>query len=117
MLPRGNGPFKVLARINDNAYQIELSGDEYAASNTFNVANLSPFQGHEQSDSRSTLFEEGDDDEDDIPLTNIGQDPQPHEYTYERPLTRARLKQLQHEVNLFVDTNEHVSLKNHVLPN
>ena len=56
-------------------------------------------------------------DEDGIPLTNIEQDPQPHEYAYERPLTRDGLKQLQHEVNLFLDTNEHISLRNHVIPN
>ena len=49
-------------------------------------------------------------------MTNIEQDPQPHEYTYERPLTQAGLKQLQ-QVNLVLNTNEHISLKNHVLPN
>jgi hypothetical protein len=120
LLPRGDGPFKVLARINDNAYKIELPGDEYAASDTFNVADLSPFHGHEQSESRSTLFEEGEDDEDishGIPLKNIEQDPQPRDYTYERPMTRAKAKQLQHEVNLFLNDYEHASHKNHVLPN
>jgi hypothetical protein len=39
LLPRGDGPFKVLARINDNAYKIELPRDEYAVSDTFNVAD------------------------------------------------------------------------------
>ena len=55
LLPRGDGPFKVLAKINDNAYKIELPGDDYAVSNTFNVADLSPFFG-EESESMSTLF-------------------------------------------------------------
>jgi len=55
LLPRGDGPFKVLAKINDNAYKIEHLGDDYAVSNTFNVADLSPFFG-EESESRSTLF-------------------------------------------------------------
>ena len=63
LLPHGDGPFKVLANINDNAYKIELLGDDYAVSNTFNVADLSPFFG-EESESRLTLFEEGEDDED-----------------------------------------------------
>jgi len=58
LLPRGDGPFKVLAKINDNAYKIELPGDDYAVSNTFNVADLSPFFG-EESESRSTLFKKG----------------------------------------------------------
>ncbi|GKV34679.1 hypothetical protein SLEP1_g43033, partial [Rubroshorea leprosula] len=40
--PRGNGPFQVIARINDNAYKLELPG-EYNVSATFNVSDLSPF--------------------------------------------------------------------------
>ena len=37
--PRGDGPFQVLERINDNAYKIDLPG-EYSVSATFNVADL-----------------------------------------------------------------------------
>src|SRR5438105_2182072 len=37
LMPRGDGPFKVLAKINDNAYKIELPED-YAVSPTFNIA-------------------------------------------------------------------------------
>ena len=55
MDPRGDGPFQVLERINDNAYKIDLPG-EYDVSSTFNVADLSPF---DFSDSRTNLFEEG----------------------------------------------------------
>lgn len=39
---RGDGPFIVLEKINDNAYKIELLGNDYVVSNTFNVADLSP---------------------------------------------------------------------------
>jgi len=38
--PRANGPFKVLQRISENAYKIDLSGD-YSVSATFN--DISPY--------------------------------------------------------------------------
>jgi hypothetical protein len=40
--PRADGPFRVLERINDNAYKVDLLG-EYNVSGTFNVADLSPY--------------------------------------------------------------------------
>ncbi|KAJ9549289.1 hypothetical protein OSB04_021832 [Centaurea solstitialis] len=40
--PRVDGPFKVLKRINDNTYKIDLPG-HYNVSATFNVVDLSPF--------------------------------------------------------------------------
>ena len=55
--PRGDGPFQVLKRINDNAYKWELPG-EYNISTTFNVFDLSPFD-----DSRMNPFEERGNDE------------------------------------------------------
>jgi len=42
LLPRGDGPFQILERINDNAYKLDLPG-EYNVSASFNVADLSPF--------------------------------------------------------------------------
>ena len=42
LLPRGDGPFQVLERINDNAYKLDLPG-EYNVSATFNVIDLSLF--------------------------------------------------------------------------
>ncbi|GJU56217.1 hypothetical protein Tco_1229931 [Tanacetum coccineum] len=45
--PRADGPFRVLKRINDNAYKIELPG-EYNVSVTFNVADLSPYVTDEE---------------------------------------------------------------------
>ncbi|GKB18628.1 RNA-directed DNA polymerase, partial [Tanacetum coccineum] len=42
--PRGDGPFRVLKKINDNAYKIELPG-HYNVSATFNVPDLSPYKG------------------------------------------------------------------------
>jgi hypothetical protein len=42
LLPRGDGPFQVLERINDNAYKLYLPG-EYGVSASFNVSDLSYF--------------------------------------------------------------------------
>ncbi|GJZ03035.1 RNA-directed DNA polymerase [Tanacetum coccineum] len=63
--PRGDGPFRVLKKINDNAYKIELPG-HYNVSATFNVADLSPYKGDsdDEPDSWSSLFQEGEDDAD-----------------------------------------------------
>ena len=41
-MPRADGPFEVLERINDNAYKVDLPGD-CGVSATFNVADLSPY--------------------------------------------------------------------------
>ncbi|GKC48047.1 RNA-directed DNA polymerase, partial [Tanacetum coccineum] len=61
--PRGNDPFRVLKKINDNAYKIELPG-HYNVFVTFNVADLSPYKGDsdDKPDSWSSLFQEGEDD-------------------------------------------------------
>ena len=55
-------PFRVLAKINDNAYKIELPKD-FGVSTTFNVADLTPYFGPEESESRTTPFQQGEDDE------------------------------------------------------
>ena len=51
--PRADGPFKVLRKINDNAYEIDLPSS-YGVSSSFNVVDLSPFFGVEES--RTTPF-------------------------------------------------------------
>jgi len=42
LLPRSDGPFKILERINPNAYEVDLLG-EYGVSATFNGADLRPY--------------------------------------------------------------------------
>ena len=55
LLPRGDGPFLVLKRINNNAYKLDFPG-EYTVSATFNVTDLSPFDGGD--DLRTNPFQE-----------------------------------------------------------
>ncbi|GKA93453.1 reverse transcriptase domain-containing protein [Tanacetum coccineum] len=61
--PRGDGPFRVLKIINDNAYKIELLG-HYNVFANFNVAYLSPYKrdSNDEPDSGSSLFQEREDD-------------------------------------------------------
>jgi hypothetical protein len=76
--PRADGPFKVLQRINDNAYRVDLPG-HYNVSATFNVADLSPFvpEDDDPFDSRTSPFEEGEDDAGDPNRFGSEADPEP----------------------------------------
>ena len=59
LLPRADGPFKVLARYNNNAYKIDLPRDKHNVSDTFNVSDLSLYHGDEDFDPRSDLSQGG----------------------------------------------------------
>jgi transposase len=72
LMPRGDGPFRVLAKINDNAYKIDIP-PSYGVSNTFNVADLLPYTSEDTSESRMTPFQEEDDTT--MPLSNTLQPP------------------------------------------
>ena len=62
-MPRADGPFKVLEKINCNAYKLELPAD-FGVSPSFNIADLKPYLGEEDElPSRTTSFQEGEDDE------------------------------------------------------
>jgi len=61
-MPRDDNPFKVLEKINDNAYKVDLLGD-YAISTTFNVADLRPYvQDDYLADLRLKSSQQGEDD-------------------------------------------------------
>jgi hypothetical protein len=68
--PRADGPFKVLARLGDNAYKIDLPG-HYNVSATFNVADLTPYDGLDVDleDSGTSPFQAGEIDDGSM-LTN-----------------------------------------------
>jgi hypothetical protein len=62
LMPRADGPFEVLERVNDNAYKVNLPGD-YGVSATFNVADLSPFlEDDHLSNLRANSSQQGEDD-------------------------------------------------------
>jgi len=64
LMPRGDGPFPVIERLNDNAYKVALP-PEYQVHNTFNVCNLSPFPtvgDDDPSNLRKNSFQEGKND-------------------------------------------------------
>uniref|UniRef100_A0A2N9G3B0 Reverse transcriptase n=1 Tax=Fagus sylvatica TaxID=28930 RepID=A0A2N9G3B0_FAGSY len=88
--PRGDGPFQVLERINDNAYKLDLPG-EYNISATFNVSDLSLFDVGD--DSRLNPFEERGNDENQQALLK---DPL---HVPVGPITRARSKKIKEALN------------------
>ncbi|XP_052289878.1 uncharacterized protein LOC107178523 [Citrus sinensis] len=57
--PRADGPFKVLQRIGNNAYKIELP-DGYGVSSAFNILDLSPYHEENDQNSRSNVFQLGE---------------------------------------------------------
>jgi hypothetical protein len=70
-MSRAAGPFKILARNNDNAYKLELP-PEFGVSPTFNISDLRPYLGEEdEMPSRTTSMQEEEDDEDINTLATI----------------------------------------------
>jgi hypothetical protein len=63
-MSRAAGPCKILAKINDNAYKLELPS-EFGVSPSFNISDLRPYMGEEdEMPSRTTSMQEGEDNED-----------------------------------------------------
>jgi hypothetical protein len=83
LMPRATRPFKILEKINYNAYKLELP-PEFGVSPTFNITDLKPYLVEEDElKSRMTPIQEGEDDEDISPL-----------HTMQGPINRARARQL-----------------------
>jgi hypothetical protein len=60
LMHRDDGPFKVLKKINENAYKLDLPAD-FGDSPTFNIADLKPNLGEEyELESRMTQMQEGE---------------------------------------------------------
>ncbi|KAL0439531.1 UNVERIFIED_CONTAM: hypothetical protein Slati_2436100 [Sesamum latifolium] len=100
LMPRGDGPFRVLEKINDNTYKLDLPG-EYGVSATFNDSNLSPFYDTDNEESRTTPFQEREDDgnTEGIHKAKGIQGPLDQDLTIESgPMTRGRLKRMQEAI-------------------
>ncbi|BAT81715.1 hypothetical protein VIGAN_UM161000 [Vigna angularis var. angularis] len=89
---RGDGPFRVVQRINNNAYRLELPC-EYDVSATFNVCDLTPFVGdleqdedEEPQDLKTNPSQEGGDDD---------------KLLAKGPITRSMAKQIQEGLKSF----------------
>ncbi|KAL2457997.1 RNA-directed DNA polymerase [Abeliophyllum distichum] len=95
LYPRGDGPFQVLERINNNAYKLHLRG-EYNVSASFNVSDLSPFDAG--NDLRSNPFEKRGDDVSFGPASNDSL------HILVGPITRSRAKKIKVAIQDFVQT-------------
>ena len=114
--PRADGPFKVLHKINDNAYKVQLPAD-FGVSSSFNIADLTPYLGENDTfESRTTLLQEGEDDEDiTIIDTTIPMTTSPF-VANQGPMTRARARKLNYQVNSFLAIEANFSLNEVLKP-
>ncbi|KAG8496940.1 hypothetical protein CXB51_008105 [Gossypium anomalum] len=93
--PKGDGPFQMLERINDNVYKIDLPS-EYGVSASFKVDNLSPFN---VGDGLGTnRLEEGRNDASLATELIV----EPLELPSE-PITRARAKRFQESISSYIN--------------
>ena len=108
---------------------INNQDDDHGVSKTFNVVDLTPYFGLEESESRTTPFLRGEDDmtTSTTPASNILQ-PQiqatPTQVSptstpaqlFDGPITRSRAKKLQQEVNALLCENHFNINENYILP-
>jgi hypothetical protein len=98
LMPRADGPFKNLKKINENAYKLDLPAD-IGASPTFNITDLQSYLGEEDElESRTTQMQQGEDDVD----INTSDTSTPTHNLFSGPITRARARQLNNQVSSFL---------------
>jgi hypothetical protein len=97
-MPRVDGPFKVLEKINENAYKLDLPAD-FGVSSTFSIIDLKPYLGEEDEiESRMTQMQEGEDDVD----INISDTSTSTHNQISGLITQARAHQLNNQVSSFL---------------
>jgi hypothetical protein len=100
LMPRADGSFKVLKKINENAYKLDLPTD-FGISPTFNIAYLKPYLREEDElESRMTQMQEGEVDVD----INTSDKSTPRHNQISGPITRAHVRQLNNQVSSFLDS-------------
>jgi hypothetical protein len=100
LMPRADGPFKVLKKINENAYKLDLPA-YFGVSPIFNIADLKPYLGEEDElELRMTQMQEGEDDVD----INTSDTTTPTHNQISSPITRARAHQLNNQVSSFLSS-------------
>jgi hypothetical protein len=98
LMPRADGPFKVLKKINENAYNLDLPAD-FGVSPTFNIADLKPYlEEDDELESRMSQMQEGEDDVD----INTSNTSTPTHNQISGPITQARARQLNNQVSSFL---------------
>jgi hypothetical protein len=108
---RADDSFKILEKINDNAYKLELPL-EFGVSPTFNILDLRPYLGEgDEVPSRTTSIQDGEDVEDITMSDTIT-----HSIEVQGPIMRSRAQQLRHQVNSFLCSSAN-DLENRLLPN
>jgi hypothetical protein len=114
LMPRVNGPIKIIEKINDNAYKLELP-PEFGVSPTFNISDLRPYLGEEDAlESSTTSIQEGEDDED-ITAMDMHEASPLDIQPIQGPITTARARQLNLEVSSFLSVPIN-NFKNDLLP-
>ena len=90
LMSQADGPFKIIEKINDNAYKLDLHID-FRVSPTFNISDLKPYLGEEEElESMTTPIQDGEDDEPMAPsyMINTINIPQ----IIQGPITRVRTR-------------------------
>jgi translation initiation factor IF-1 len=111
LMSRATDHFKILTKINDNVYKLELSA-EFGVSPSFNISDLRPYLGEEDEMAlRTTSMQEGENDKDintsAIIISSV---------EILGPITRSRAQQLNHQVNLFLCSSAY-NIESRLLPN
>jgi hypothetical protein len=98
LMPRVDGPFKVLKKINENAYKLNLPVN-FGISSTFNIVDLKPYLGEEDElELRTTQMQQGDEDVD----TNTSDTSTPTHNQISGLITRTHACQLNNHVSSFL---------------